>query len=188
MSTTVRTEMPIQIQQAERFIESPASMDRRRFIELYGGIYEHSPWVAEQLFDRGLSRHEEQLDGMADALSAVVDEAGKASQLELLCAHPDLAGRAALAGDLTAVSSGEQSGAGLDHCSQEELEEFRYLNRRYQAKFGFPFIVAVKGLDRQQILECFRRRLDNGGKEEYCTALIEVHKIARLRLKELCDG
>jgi len=180
--------MSNQMQQAERFSESPANMDRRRFIEIFGGIYEHSPWVAEQLFDRGLSCREEQPGGMAAALAAVVDAASKESQLELLRAHPDLAGRAALAGGLTAASRGEQSGAGLDQCSQEELDEFHHLNRRYQEKFGFPFIVAVKGLDRRQILERFRQRLDNGGEEEFSTALEQVHKIAGLRLKELCDG
>ena len=105
--------------------------------------------------------------------------------MELVRAHPDLAGKAALAGALTADSTAEQAGAGLDRCSPEELAEFHALNTAYKEKFGFPFIVAVKGLTRHDILEQFRRRLENDAATELATAFEQIHKIARLRLEAL---
>lgn len=161
----------------ERGDETP---ERAAFVARYGGIYEHSPWVAERAFDGGAD-----LAGDLPAvMRRVVERAGRAAQLALLRAHPDLAGRLAV-GALTASSAAEQTSAGLDRCTEAEFEAFRSLNRRYVARFGFPFIIAVRGLDRAAILEAFGRRVAGEPHEEFRTALEEVHKIARLRLAAL---
>ena len=156
---------------------------RARFLELYGGVYEHSPHFAEAVWPQAESGALDSLDGLADALKAAVEAAGREAQLALIRAHPDLAGRVKLSQD----SAAEQSGAGLDRCSQEELDMFLTLNRLYREKFGFPFIKAVRGSGRQQILEEFRRRLKHGPDHEFATALGEIHKIARLRLSDLAE-
>jgi len=125
------------------------------------------------------------LDGLATAMAAQVNTADEAAKMTLICAHPDLAGKAALRDELTAESRSEQAGAGLDQCSAEELAEFTRLNSAYKQKFGFPFIVAVKGLDRHDILAAFRARLNHERAQEFETALTQIHKIARLRLADL---
>ena len=103
----------------------------------------------------------------------------------LIRAHPDLAGRAALAGSLTRDSTSEQQSAGIDQCSAEELARFHDLNSRYKTKFGFPFVMAVRGRQRSEILAAFERRLAGSPEAEFATALEEIHKIAALRLSEL---
>ena len=154
-------------------------MRRDAFTARYGAIYEDSPWVAEAVWEAG------DFGNIAAAMRAVVDAAPEARRLELVRAHPDLAGRAALAGELTAASTAEQAGAGLDRCSPEELAEFHALNTAYKEKFGFPFIVAVTSLTRHDILEQFRRRLENDAATELATAFEQIHAIARLRLEAL---
>jgi OHCU decarboxylase len=111
--------------------------------------------------------------------------AGREAQLALIDAHPDLAGQAALRGELTAASSAEQAGAGIDACSAEEFARFGELNAAYRARFGFPFIMAVKGSDRQQILDAFAQRLHNTPEQEFARALAEINQIALLRLQAL---
>ncbi len=162
-------------------------MSRDTFIQTFGGIYEHSPWVAERLYDQGLDAEHDTPQGLHRAMRRIVDRAGEPRQLTLLRAHPDLVGRAALAGELTADSSAEQASAGLDRCTPAELTEFQDLNLRYQAKFGFPFILAVRNRTRQQVLEAFRARIEHAPETEFATALAEVHKIAGLRLSALMD-
>ena len=115
-----------------------------------------------------------------------VDAAGHDAQSALLRAHPELAGKLAIAGNLTAESSAEQAGAGLDACSADEFARFQMLNTRYGAAFGHPFIIAVRGLTRSDILAAFEQRATNDPETEFATALAEVHKIARLRLADLC--
>lgn len=152
------------------------------FVARYGGVYEHSPWVAEAAFGQpGIDT----LEGLHAAMRAAVENAGEDRQLTLLRAHPELACRRA--DSLSAESAGEQRGAGLDRCTAEEFAEFGRLNSAYRRKFGFPFIVAVKGLDRQAILAALRRRLENGRQTEFRTALDQVHRIARFRLEALCS-
>ena len=160
-------------------------VDRAAFVARYGGIYEHSPWVAEAIYDAGQADKANDPDALHAAMAAVVDAAGREAQLALLRAHPDLAGRLALAGELTASSSAEQAGAGLDQCSPEELARFQDLNTRYTACFGFPFILAVKGKTRAEILAAFEARVDSDAETEFATALEQVHRIALLRLKEI---
>lgn len=158
----------------------PSALTREAFVARFGGVYEHSPWVAEAVWDAGTVPDEP--GTLAEAMAAVVEAAGEGPQLALLRAHPDLAGRLAVVGGLTAESASEQAGAGLDRCTPEEFAEFQRLNAAYTARFGFPFIIAVRGLDRAAILAAFRRRLGNDRASEFREALNQVHRIARLRV------
>ena len=164
---------------------APSQCSRVDFIHRFGGVYEHSPWIAEQLFDEGLTAAFDAPGPLIDGLAEVVARAGPEPQLALLRAHPDLAGKLAVSGDLTEASSSEQAGAGLDRCSPEEFRAFQELNDAYQKKFGFPFIVAVRGLNRQEILERFRARVQNEWDIEFDEALVQVHRIARLRIEQI---
>ncbi len=163
----------------------PGTLDREGFLARYGGVYEHSPWIAGAVWDEGAAADD--LETLAGAMAARVEAAVLAVQLELLRAHPDLAGKLAVRGALTAESTSEQAGAGLDRCSAGEFEEFQRLNGAYQARFGFPFILAVTGHDRAAILDAFRRRAANGRAAEFREALDQVHRIARLRLQALAE-
>ena len=157
-------------------------MRRDEFVARYGGVYERSPWVAEAVFDdRGVPAPAD----LAAQMAAAVDNAPRARQLELIRAHPDLAGRAAVAGDLTAESSDEQRSARLDRCTPEQYERFQSLNAAYHDKFGFPFVMAVRNSNRDEILAAFERRLANEREAEFATALREIHTIARLRLEAM---
>lgn len=167
------------------FRESPTGLTRAAFVARFGGIYEDSPWIAEALWDAGLTPAHGTLDGLASALAGIVAGAGRARQLALIRAHPDLAGKAALAGAVTEESQGEQAAAGLDRCSPAELRRFHDLNAAYKARFGFPFILAVKGLDRAAILAAFEARLAHDPETEFATALAQIDRIARLRLTAL---
>ncbi|MEZ5923455.1 MAG: 2-oxo-4-hydroxy-4-carboxy-5-ureidoimidazoline decarboxylase [Hyphomicrobiaceae bacterium] len=160
-------------------------MSRRAFVERFGGIYEHSPWVAETAHDDGLDESDDTPEGLGAHFRRIVEAAAETDWLALLRAHPDLAGRLALAGQLTTDSTHEQASAGLDRCSPDELLRFQELNATYQQRFGFPFIIAVRGLDRVQILEAFERRVGNTPSAEFRTALDQVHRIAQLRLDAL---
>ena len=155
------------------------ALDREAFVALLGGIFEHSPWVAAAAWE---VRPFASTDALHAAMVAAVDRAGEARQLELLRAHPELAGKAAIRGELTDDSAQEQASAGLDRCSPEEFARLQALNATYSAKFGFPFIVAVKGLDRAGVLQQFAARLEHDSATEFREALAQVAKIARLRL------
>ena len=152
------------------------------FVVRYGGIYERSIWVAEQAAP--LAKDIDDIDRIAAIMADCVDNAATEVQLELIRAHPDLAGTAQIAGELTAESAREQSGAGLDCCSADEYRRFRTLNRAYHDKFGFPFVMAVGGHNRSEILDAFESRLGNDYALEFENALEEIHKIARLRLQK----
>jgi OHCU decarboxylase len=153
------------------------------FVERYGGIYEHSPWIAERA--EAHLQGEVTIDDIARVMADVLDNATTEQQLELIRAHPDLAGKAQLAGALTAESSDEQSSAGLDQCTAAEYEQFQSLNGDYKQKFGFPFVMAVRDSSRQEILRAFESRLHNTHAFEFEAALQEIHKIAALRLEAL---
>jgi 2-oxo-4-hydroxy-4-carboxy-5-ureidoimidazoline decarboxylase len=170
---------------AQRFKQPPTSLDRAGFVALYGRVYEHSPWIAEALWSSGLKAEHDTVEGLHGALSAIVDAAQPERQMALLNAHPDLAGRLAVRGELTADSRSEQASAGLDKCTPEEFQRFTELNDAYKRKFPFPFIMAVKGKSRAEILAAFEHRIHNPEEAEFRTALAEVHKIALLRLREL---
>lgn len=159
-------------------------MSASEFVAAYGGIYEHSPWVAEHV-ETLLGDKRPGHKTLARLMADCVDNASRETQLELIRAHPDLAGKAQVAGELTADSTEEQSRAGLDQCSAEEFERFQRFNDAYKKKFGFPFIKAVRESNRTEILAAFETRLLNDYETEFETALQEIHKIARLRLKAM---
>lgn len=154
---------------------------REQFVARYGGVYEHSAWVAEDSFAAASTISDP--DQLANILASCVDEAPFDRKLALIRAHPDLAGKAAVAGELTNVSSAEQSSAGIDQCSPEEYEQFQSLNAEYREKFGFPFVMAVRDSNREDILREFAKRMRNDEATEFATAISEIHKIARLRLE-----
>jgi 2-oxo-4-hydroxy-4-carboxy-5-ureidoimidazoline decarboxylase len=159
-----------------------AALGRARFVEAFGGVFEHAPWVAAQAFDAGPFHS---LEALHEAMVDVVRHAPRERQLALIRGHPDLVGRAALRGELTAASSAEQASAGLDQCTKSELERFQELNERYQQKFRFPFILAVKGKSRAEILAALEQRLHGTAEAEFQEALHQIARIAPLRLTEL---
>ncbi|MBA2779138.1 2-oxo-4-hydroxy-4-carboxy-5-ureidoimidazoline decarboxylase [Billgrantia kenyensis] len=162
----------------------PSTLTRDEFVARFGDIYEHSPWVAELTWERGLQPHQDTPAGLAEAMGQTLREASEERQLEVIRAHPDLAGKAAIAGELTNDSTREQAGAGLDQCTPEEMARFERFNGAYKEKFGFPFVMAVKGSDRHAILAAFETRLDNSPDEERRTAIEQINRIARFRLDD----
>ena len=160
-------------------------MERADFVARFGGIFEHSGWIAERAFDHGQLPDPLSAAALHEALAAEFRAADESERLGVLKAHPDLAGRLAVAGELTADSRREQAGAGLDRLTPVEFARFTDLNTRYQARFGFPFIIAVKGLSKDEILHAFENRIHHTRQEEFDTACHEVEKIARLRLEAM---
>lgn len=168
-------------------LEQLNAAETSAFIAALHGIYEHSPWIPERA---ALQRPFRNLTAFKLALHKVVTDASRAEQLGLIRAHPELAGRAAIAGELTAESTGEQAKAGLNLCTPEEFARLQQLNADYNAKFGFPFILAVKGptgagLTRQQIIATFARRLRNQPEDELREALRQIGRIAEMRINDL---
>jgi OHCU decarboxylase len=159
------------------------TLTEAEFLRRYGGVYEHSPWIARAVFARG-GRVADSWEELDARFRAVIGAAGEQRQLELLNAHPELACAPAQQQQLTAASKREQAGAGLDQCSPAEFEEFQRLNRRYRERFGFPFIMAVAGCERAAILAALRERLGRKRPEEFGEALAQVLRIGRLRLRE----
>jgi len=158
-------------------------MSEDRFVDVFGDIYEHSPWVARGVWRQHDSHQIASFETMAQAMRAEVENATPDAQMTLIRAHPDLGGKLALAGGLTAESAREQAGAGLAGCTPEQYERLQSLNAAYTDKFGFPFIVAVKGMNRDDILQAMATRLNNEPSIEERRALDEIHKIARFRLE-----
>jgi OHCU decarboxylase len=159
----------------------PSSLSHAEFLARFGPVYEASPWVAEGVWPAVEARQLDDPAALAEALRAEVDAAPRELQLALIRAHPELASRARMAD----ASVKEQSGAGLDQCSPAEFEAFQHLNAAYNARFGFPFIVAVKGLARVDILRAFEARLANDPETEFAAAIAQIHRIAGFRLAEL---
>ena len=156
------------------------------FTDLLDGVYEHSPWIAARTW---AARPFATLAALKAALVQTVRQASRDEQLGLMRAHPELAGKAAVAGQLTAESTDEQSRAGLSHCTPEEFDRITALNAEYTARFGWPFILAVRGprgagLSRTQIIATLERRSDNPPDFEFAEALRQIHRIAELRLND----
>lgn len=164
---------------------TPSELSREAFVAAFSDIYEHSPWVAERAYEQGCEEALNEIEAMHARMAAVLRSASQEEQLALINAHPDLAGKAAMQGELTAASTSEQAGAGIQNCTPDEFERFVRLNDAYKAKFGFIFIMAVKGSDRHQILASFEERLNNSQEQEFERALEEINKIALFRLKEM---
>jgi OHCU decarboxylase len=162
----------------------PSRMDVEAFIAHYGSVFEHSPWIAERTFKGELGPANDSAAGLHAALCKVFRSASEAERLEVLKAHPDLAGKLAAAKQLTAESTAEQTSAGLEALTGQERESFTQLNTRYLAKFGFPFIIAVKGRSKAEILAAFQTRIDNSRETEFEAACKQVERIALLRLKD----
>lgn len=159
-----------------------SSLNQRQFVDRLEGIFEHSPWVPERSWNQ---RPFDSVDQLHACMVQVVQHASYEEQKNLICAHPELAGKEAEQGTLTSASTGEQRGAGLDQCSAEELARLRGLNAQYRERFGFPFVIAVKGLSRYQIMDTVKARLNNNTELEFQTCLTEIGKIARFRLDAL---
>lgn len=157
-------------------------MDREAFERALGGVFEHSPWVAAQAWRQAPFAN---VAALHAAMVAAVRAASIQRQLALIRAHPDLAGKAARAGRMTTHSRAEQSSAGLDRLSDEDYARFNQLNAAYRARFGFPFILAVRGHTKESLLEAFERRIANSRAEEIEAALSEIFKIAAMRLDAL---
>jgi len=157
-------------------------LDRAAFVARLGHVYEHSPWIAERAWQE---RPFGSIPGLWSAMQRSVEAAARDEQLALIRAHPELAGKLAIAGELTDASRAEQSSAGLDRCTPEEFAQFQALNAGYRRKFEFPFIVAVRGLDRSEILARLAQRVGNDPAREFSTCLQEIGRIARFRLEDL---
>jgi len=164
---------------------TPSQLGREEFVSTFADIYEHSPWVAERTFDGGIDANCDHIETLHGLMSKVLLNAQRDKQLALINAHPDLAGKAAVQGELTAASTSEQAGAGISQCTPEEFERFTSLNEAYKEKFGFPFIMAVKGSNRHAILASFEERIHNDPDDEFERALAEINKIALFRLQEM---
>ncbi|OHV23678.1 2-oxo-4-hydroxy-4-carboxy-5-ureidoimidazoline decarboxylase [Rhizobium sp. RMa-01] len=160
-------------------------LSREDFVSRFGGVFEHSPFIAERAYDAGSVTEPLTASGVHAALAAVFRAASREERLGVLRTHPDLAGRLAISGELTEDSRKEQSGAGLDRLSPAEHARFTELNSAYVEKYGFPFIIAVKGLGKEDILEAFETRIGNRRDEEFSTATAQVEKIALLRLTSM---
>lgn len=166
-------------------LASLSRLERQAFVAAVGAVFEHSPWVMERAWEKRPFASRDAL--MAD-LATVLFDAERPLQLALINAHPELAGKAAVRGDLTADSAREQAGAGLNACTPEEFVSIQQLNAAYRAKFGWPFIVAVKGLSRQDIIGEMSRRLERSAEDEFAEALAQILRIAGFRLDDLISG
>ncbi|MBM1817604.1 allantoinase PuuE [Pseudosulfitobacter pseudonitzschiae] len=164
--------------------QRPSDMDRDTFVQAFGGIFEHSPWIAEGAHALELGRTHDTAQGIHQALARVFRTASEEKRLGVLTAHPDLAGKLAAAKRLTAESTAEQASVGLDALTDDERAKFSELNDAYTAKFGFPFIIAVRDNTKASIMDAFARRIDNDRDTEFAEACAQVERIAELRLIE----
>jgi 2-oxo-4-hydroxy-4-carboxy-5-ureidoimidazoline decarboxylase len=158
--------------------------DRELFVESLGGIFEHSPWVADMVYE---NRPFESKALLHQIMLEAVQKSPEFQRMALICNHPELAGKEAAAGTLTDDSRQEQSGAGLDQCSAEELARLQSLNQAYRNKFEFPFVIAVTGLNKTQIIDAVESRLKNSVSLEFDTSIAEIGKIGMIRLNALID-
>jgi OHCU decarboxylase len=163
----------------------PSDMKKDDFVAAYGGIFEHSAWIAEGAWTLELGPAHDTAEGLLSALSRVFRAAPEDRRLAVLAAHPDLAGKLAQAKRLTEASTAEQASAGLDALTDAERAEFTRLNDAYTARFGFPFIIAVRDNTKASILAAFQRRLANDREAEFAEACAQVERIAWHRLKAL---
>ncbi|MEM1432109.1 MAG: allantoinase PuuE [Pseudomonadota bacterium] len=163
----------------------PSEMDRTAFVGRFGGVFEHSPWVAERAWELELGPAHDTAGGLWNAMARAFRAGSPAAQLDVLRAHPDLAGKLASARRLTADSTAEQASAGLDALTDAERARFTELNAAYTSRHGFPFIIAVRDHDKASILAAFERRLDHDNATEFAEASRQVERIARLRLGEM---
>lgn len=160
-------------------------MSQPIFVKTFGGVFEHSPWIADRAFRLKDELIDDSASSLHEILCRVFRAADDGEKLGVLQAHPDLAGKLAQAGRLTADSTSEQAGAGLDLLTDEERQTFTALNQTYTEKFGFPFIIAVRDHDKAGILAAFRQRISHEPEAEFAEACCQVERIAFLRLKDI---
>lgn len=165
-------------------LQHVSQLSESAFVRIFGSVFECSPWVAQQAWQM---RPFATMENLHRAMTKVVENATERQQVELICAHPELGHAWKVAGELSEESRSEQRGAGLQQCSAEELAQFRALNRDYRAKFGFPFVVAVKNLSRPEILHLFKQRLQQTAVQEQAECLRQIAKIAHFRLQDLLE-
>jgi OHCU decarboxylase len=162
----------------------PSQMPRALFVEVFGDIFEHTPQIAEAAHRAGIGRDGDTAAGLHSKLTAAMRRLPENAKLALIVAHPDLGTRLSRQTELTPNSATEQSAAGLDQLSAVEFDHFHRLNQAYVDRFGFPFIIAVKGLTKQNILQAFEARLRQDRDFEFATALQQIERIALLRLQD----
>ena len=165
--------------------ERPSEMSEETFVSKYGSIFEHSPWIAEGAYNLELGAVHDTAIGLHNALCRVFRSSSEEQRLDVLKAHPDLAGKLAQAKSLTAESTSEQAAAGLDHLTDDEKAMFTSLNTQYVSKHGFPFIIAVRDHDKASILAAFHRRIGNDWAVEFKEACKQVERIADFRLMDI---
>lgn len=165
--------------------DRPSEMAKADFVEAFGGVFEHSAWIAERAHGLELGPAHDTATGVHNALARMFRSASEQERLGVLRAHPDLAGKLAAARRLTAESTAEQAGAGLDVLTDEERAAFTELNQAYIDKFGFPFIIAVRDHDKASILQSFHSRIANDNDQEFAEACRQVERIAEFRLRDL---
>ncbi|MEX0327640.1 MAG: allantoinase PuuE [Ruegeria sp.] len=163
----------------------PSQMDKAAFVDAFGGIFEHSAWIAERAYGLELGPAHDTAGGLHNALSRMFRSATEAERMGVLTAHPDLAGKLAQAKRLTEESTSEQASAGLDALTDQEKAAFTTLNAQYTDKFGFPFIIAVRDHNKASILEAFQRRIDQDRPTEFAEACRQVERIAEFRLRDV---
>ena len=166
---------------------TPSELTQTEFLDKFGGVFEKSPWIAEALFQSGMVGAYNSADGLHGAMADIFKASTPERRLNVLLAHPDLAGKLAQRGELTPESTTEQKSAGLDQLTLEEFSQFQNLNTAYIDKHGFPFIIAVKGLTKSEILAQFKIRVNNSNSVEFDEACRQVEKIAKLRITEILD-
>jgi OHCU decarboxylase len=164
--------------------KKPSAMTREEFVAAFGDIFENTPQIAAAAFDNGVGEAADTAEGLHAAMLAVMKRMSSEAKERLINAHPDLAGRLAQAKRLTPDSAKEQNSAGLDALSDAERDRFSSLNHAYRMRFDFPFIMAVRGRSKAEILAAFEQRLENDGMEEFGRALAEIETIALLRLRD----
>jgi len=174
----------IQAMTSKLSLASLNQLDREQFIDLLDGVFEHSPWVADLVYENRPFESKAQLH---QTMVETVKRSPDFQRMALICNHPELAGKEAAEGTLTDDSQKEQSGAGLNQCSAEELSLLQSLNRNYREKFEFPFVIAVSGLNKNQIIAAIESRLKNSARVEFETSIAEIGKISMIRLNKLIE-
>lgn len=169
---------------SESQMAKPSEMDREQFLRTFGSVFEYSEWVAEDAFEAGIGHDQDSVDGLHRALCAAMRRGKPEQQVHLIRSHPELAGRALPSHTVTPESAAEQKGAGLDKLKPKQLERLRSLNEIYRANFGFPFILAVRGMKVDDIVSVFEKRTKNTRDQELRNAIEEIEKIARLRIED----
>ena len=156
-------------------------LSKSEFIKVFANIFENARWIAEELYNQ---KPFNSFEDLCSKMLNIFENTAKENQLIILRAHPDLTDKIKI-GSITSDSHKEQTNAGLDQCSKQELKEFKNLNDKYKKRFGFPFILAIKGKNKSDILSEFKKRILNSIDDEFNEAIMQVSKIAKLRLNEI---